>query len=181
MKIAFGPDHAGLLDKIHDVMSSRYFYSLLAGLGTSGAVYLVETSLARAGMRAESTFLDDALLGIFAAVGLFFLLQLRDRERELSRQKQYASVIANLNHHIRNALQVIVYRAELNVQGNPELQDIRNAVNRIDWALREIHPHSAELGPEPAKQGKLAASLSEPPIPQIAPDKDQRSGSHGRA
>jgi len=131
-------------------------------------VYLIETGLARAGMHGESTFLDDALMGIFAAVGLFFLLQQRDAERELNRQKQYASIIADLNHHIRNALQVIVYRTERDLPGMPELQDIRDAVTRIDWALREILPRGeASSGPQTVKPAKVVASQSEPPAPPM--------------
>src|ERR1035441_2227779 len=115
-------------------MANKYLHSLLGGLATFGAVYLVETVLARAGMRGENTLIDDALLGIFAALAVFFLLRHRDAEREADRKKHYASVIADLNHHIRNALQVIVYRTELGFKGFPELQEIREAVNRIDWA-----------------------------------------------
>lgn len=143
-------------------MASKYLHSLLGGLATSGAVYLVEATLARAGIQGEKTLLDDALLGIFAALAVFFLLSHRDAERELSRQKECASVIAELNHHIRNALQVIVSRTELSFN-NPELQEIRNAVNRIDWALREILPRSIgnsgeSSGPDSAGSGKEAAS-----------------------
>lgn len=150
-------------------MSTKYLYPLLAGLGMSGAVYLVEAILASAGMHGEKTFLDDALLGIFSALAVFFLLQQRDTQRELRRQKQYAAVIADLNHHIRNAMQVIVYRSELGVHDVPELQEIRDAVNRIDWALREILPRGARNS-ETAEHGKVVASQSKPSDPQIGPD-----------
>ncbi len=146
-------------------MSSKYLYPLLTGLGMAGAVYLVETVMLSAGLHGESTFLDDALLGIFAAVAMFFLLRHRDTQRELVRQKQYAAVIADLNHHIRNALQVIVYRTELGLHGVPELQDIRDSVNRIDWALREILPLGTG-SPGTAKHVKVVAPQSGPPGPQ---------------
>ncbi len=149
-------------------MSSKYLYPLLAGLGMSGAVYLVEAILASAGMHGEKTFLDDALLGIFAALAVFFLLQQRDTRRELTRQKQNAAVIAELNHHIRNAMQVIVSRAELGFHDVPELQQVKDAVNRIDWALREILPRGAG-SPDAAEHGHVA-SQSEPPASRISPD-----------
>lgn len=150
--------------------NGKYLYALLGGLGMAGAVYLVEAGLASAGMHAETTFLDDALLGIFTAVVVLFILWHRDTQRKLSRQKQYASVIADLNHHIRNALQVIVYRTELDLHGVPELQEIRNAVDRIDWALREILPHGAESSaPETAEDCKVTELQGEPPAPQAAP------------
>ncbi len=152
-------------------MLNKYIYPLLSGLGMFIAVYLVEGGMASAGLHAEKTFLDDALLGIFAAVAMFFLLQQRDTQRELMRQKQYAAIIADLNHHIRNAMQVIVYRAELDSHGIPEHQQIRDAVNRIDWALREILPRGTE-SPETAKPGEAAGSQIKPPRPQTGPNKN---------
>lgn len=149
-------------------MSNKYIYPLLAGLGMFAAVYLVDAGLASAGLHAEKTFLDDALLGLFAALAMFFVLQQRDTRRELARQKQYAAIIADLNHHIRNAMQVILYRAELDSHSIPEHQEIRDALNRIDWALREILPRGTE-SPETAEHGKVA-SQDKRPRPQIGPD-----------
>jgi hypothetical protein len=54
-----------------------------------------------------------------------------------------------MNHHIRNALQVIVARASLDQQAKPELRQIDDAVARIDWALREILPRSTADEPVP--------------------------------
>ncbi len=150
-------------------MSGKYLYPLLAGLGMFGVVYLVDAGLAYLGMHAETTHIDDALLGIFAALILFFVLQHRDTQRELIRQKQYAAIIADLNHHIRNAMQVIVYRTELGLQGIPELQEIREAVNRIDWALREILPRAGSPEPSTAKDDPTA-SKTEPPAPRTGPE-----------
>jgi len=50
--------------------------------------------------------------------------------------------IAELNHHIRNALQVIKF---LGVQNRSsldaaQLQLINDSVDRIEWALREVLP-----------------------------------------
>jgi len=45
--------------------------------------------------------------------------------------------IEMMNHHVRNALQVIV--DSVYVHGHAEqLEEISNSVKRIDWALREI-------------------------------------------
>ncbi len=145
-------------------MSSKYIYPLLTGLGVFATVYLVDAGLASAGLHAEETSLDDALLGIFAALAIFFLLRQRDTRRELMRQKQYAAIIADLNHHIRNAMTVILYRAELNSHSIPEHQEIRDALDRIDWALREILPRGTE-SPETAEPGKVAGSQDKPHRP----------------
>jgi hypothetical protein len=118
---------------------SNYLHSVLAGLGMFGAVYVVEHVLVGTGHE-SATVWDDVLLGIVAGFGLFFLLRHLETSRELRRRQHYTHVISELNHHIRNALQVILSRADLAVHSLPELEDIIGAVNRIDWALREILP-----------------------------------------
>ena len=124
-------------------MKTNYLHPFLAGLAMFGAVFLVEHGLSQAGIVGSGTILDDVLLGLFAAIGLFFLLRHLDTARELRRRQHYALIIAELNHHIRNALQVIISRADLAVHGVSELEDIFGAVDRIDWALREILPRGA--------------------------------------
>jgi hypothetical protein len=44
-----------------------------------------------------------------------------------------------MNHHVRNALQVIVDSAYLHGHAQ-QLDEIQMSVKRIDWALREILP-----------------------------------------
>ncbi len=119
-------------------MIRKYVIPLLAGLGMFAAVTLIDAILAKAGLHAEATYLDDLLLGSLTAA-LVFVLQLH-HEHELERQRQSAMVIEQMNHHIRNALQVIVYRTDPKTRDSQELLDIRNSVDRIDWALREILP-----------------------------------------
>jgi hypothetical protein len=120
------------------------------------AVDLVDRWFVAVGLHAETTRIDDLLLGLVAAA-LVFLIQ-RQQDRELRRQRQSAAVIEQMNHHIRNALQVIVARASLDHEANPELQQINEAVARIDWALREILPQSTGNGPVP----DLEAQAHEP-------------------
>ena len=133
-------------------MKTNYLHSFLAGLVMFGAVFLVEHILSEAGILGSGTVLDDVLLGLFAAIGLFFLLRHLDTARELRRRQHYALLIAELNHHVRNALQVIISRADLAIHGLAELEDIIGAVNRIDWALREILPRGAM----PAEETEMA-------------------------
>lgn len=57
--------------------------------------------------------------------------------------RQYAlarlRVIAELNHHVRNALEVISLSAYI-THDEEAIRRIMEGVNRIDWALREILP-----------------------------------------
>jgi hypothetical protein len=142
-------------------MSRNVIHSLLAGLGMFGAVCVVEHGLLHVGMPGSETLFDDILLGSFAAFGLYFLLRHRDTGRELRRRQHYALIIAELNHHIRNALQIIVSRADVAIHGMPELDDISSAIDRIDWALREILPRGANPGLD--DEGELEVRGASPP------------------
>jgi hypothetical protein len=124
--------------------------ALLSGFAMCLAVDLVDRWLASHGLHAEVTRFDDILPGLVAAA-LVFVIE-RQQERALRRQRQGAAVIDQMNHHIRNALQVIVARANLDHEAKPELQQINDAVARIDWALREILPQSATDTPIPEHQ-----------------------------
>lgn len=119
-------------------MSRKFVVTLLAALAMFVAVFFVDRLLARFGLHAEATYVDDFLLSILAGA-LVFILQLQ-HERERARQQHSAVIIEEMNHHIRNALQVIVYRMGPKTRESDELRDIRESVDRIAWALREILP-----------------------------------------
>lgn len=124
------------------------FTTLMAGVAMALIVDLIDRGFVAIGLHAETTRIDDVLIGLVAAA-FVFLVQ-RQQERELRRQLQNAAVIEQMNHHIRNALQVIVTHAGLDHEAKPELQQIDDAVARIDWALREILPKSAGYTPIPS-------------------------------
>jgi hypothetical protein len=88
-----------------------------------------------------SIWVDD--LSGAVLLGLVVFVYERRRERELLRKLQ---VIELMNHHVRNALQPVMY---LPYSQDQELQmkTLREAVQRIDWALREILPGSAAAEP----------------------------------
>jgi hypothetical protein len=82
--------------------------------------------------------IDDLLLGVVA--GLIVLWYERLRTRALL---QRLIVIREMNHHVRNALQVVIYAAS--AHKDEELADqVRDAVRRIDWALKEVLPELKE-------------------------------------
>jgi 1,2-phenylacetyl-CoA epoxidase catalytic subunit len=49
-------------------------------------------------------------------------------------------IIAEMNHHIRNALQTISYQRYVSAT-DAEAQRVKEAVDRIEWALEEILPN----------------------------------------
>lgn len=80
---------------------------------------------------------SDALGGLIAGALIFRLLQYERERRERLRQK--LAIIADMNHHVRNALQVISFHAYSNAD-KKEIEAIRESMERIQWALKEILP-----------------------------------------
>ena len=64
---------------------------------------------------------------------------------------QRLQTIALMNHHVRNALQVLAY-SQYERDRTRQAQIIRDAILRIDWALKEILGNSAAMvKPQPVK------------------------------
>ena len=121
--------------------SSRWAAPVRSMLTAFGFFFL--GSLADFGLQQHVTrrmvaILDDALIGI--GVGLLVLVyELRHRQHLIRKLE----VIRMMNHHVRNSLQVICYASADPAQ--EELRkNIRDAVERIDWALREVLPGQRE-------------------------------------
>ena len=77
---------------------------------------------------------NDALVGI--AVGLLVLFYDRRQRQSMIRKLE---VIRLMNHHVRNSLQVISCAA-LAPQQEKLAVELKAAVERIEWALREVLP-----------------------------------------
>ena len=123
-----------------------YIRSALAGLGTFAAVYMIDRVLAHFSLAAEATMLDDVLLGIM--VGLLVMFIEVRHQKGLQAQQDKLWIATAMNHHIRNALQTIVYVNFQNPDAN-SAEKIKEAASRIEWALREVLPgnHRAKLTP----------------------------------
>ena len=97
--------------------------------------------------RLDMLIFSNGLTGLFAG-GLFYQMA---REAKASRAlvEERMKTIAELNHHIRNALQVIKFlggqRSGLDAV---QLQLINDSADRIEWALREVLPRYS-VGPLP--------------------------------
>jgi hypothetical protein len=144
-------------------MSSNIRHSVLAGMVMFGASFLINHAFPRLGIPPGKTLWDELMIAILTFAGLFLLLRHNDLTRELRRRQQHAESIAQLNHHIRNALQVILSRADLALHDLPEMKEINTAVNRIEWALRELLPRvirEAEEGKADSASAESKRSLS---------------------
>jgi hypothetical protein len=86
------------------------------------------------GLAESQRILDDSCGGIIAGL-LIYRLE-HNRAKYLNEKLK---TIELMNHHVRNALQVIVDSAYLHGHAQ-QLDEIQMSVKRIDWALREILP-----------------------------------------
>jgi hypothetical protein len=87
--------------------------------------------------RLDILALSNGLTGV--AAGLLYLQVTRvERERRVATQERLRT-IAEMNHHIRNALQVIAYASSA-ADSAQSVELIRSSMERIEWALREVLP-----------------------------------------
>jgi hypothetical protein len=91
--------------------------------------------------RAYMLLFTNTLTGVVAG-GLFFQMVKHEKaQREMMRARM--ATIAAMNHHIRNALQVIkVLGTNPNdhASNGEQIQLINESVERVEWALREVLP-----------------------------------------
>lgn len=126
-------------ESLHPVNASPFIRAVLAG----AVVLLVTVGLDWILLRdqvpkAIIINLSDVFAALIIAVLSYKLFRYQqDRERAMLRRLE---TISAMNHHIRNALQVISY-SHSGVASEKEVQAVRDAVARITWALREVLPN----------------------------------------
>ena len=108
--------------------------ALLAGFAVFALLVIADQASMHYGLPESQRVLDDVCGGLVAAF-LVFRYE-RFRLRQLTQQLQ---TIAAMNHHVRNALQVVMYSASV-PSDKEQLNRIRSAVQRIEWALQEVLP-----------------------------------------
>jgi hypothetical protein len=110
----------------------RYVFPLLIGGGAFGAGILLDVAL---GIENRPILYSDVLAGTMAALLSFLVGRYYDQLRRSDAER--LRVAADVNHHVRNALTTVLY--SVHVKGDPELIAVtQDAVNRIDWTLREV-------------------------------------------
>ncbi|HZQ90490.1 MAG TPA: hypothetical protein VFA60_01715 [Terriglobales bacterium] len=121
------------LSKAKIVLLSVAFATLVFAVGLGLDLLLIEQHEPRS----LTLEISDAFTGMVAgALFLRLLIYGQRRRRELERRLE---MIAEMNHHIRNALQVIAFSRHLPPEKEP-LAAIDASVKRIQWALKELLP-----------------------------------------
>jgi hypothetical protein len=117
---------------------AAHLRSILLGLGFFLLGSLSDVWLQQHVASRSVAIMDDALVGI--GVGLLVFLYERRQRQNIIRKLE---VIRLMNHHVRNSLQVISFASSAPQQ--EELAGkVRDAVERIEWALREVLPGQRE-------------------------------------
>ena len=124
--------------------------SFVLGLTVFLLGVLLENALDMAGIRGFNALIDDLLIGILAGL-LVFAYELHRYNAIL----RHLRVIAEMNHHVRNALQPILYSPYMKEQAE-QIRVIEEGTQRIQWALREVLPGNDRE--EPPIQGSSAAA-----------------------
>jgi hypothetical protein len=115
--------------------------SLTALIVVALSSYVLEVRLHSKGMPGRDLILLSNLMVGLVAAALVYVLSIRERQRQAYVDCRLR-VIADMNHHIRNALQVISFYSR---SGEKQNVGIAEAVERIQWALREVLPQMPEM------------------------------------
>jgi hypothetical protein len=115
--------------------------SLAVAVLVSSVDLLLDRFLAQEGLSGSYMLaLSSVVTGAVAGGVFLYVARYEKARRDLMRER--VRTIADLNHHIRNALQVIKICGSQpdSVHGEGPLQLIKESADRIEWALREVLP-----------------------------------------
>lgn len=130
-------------------MLRRAFFSFFLGFGIFILGVVLKTVLDRLGVGGVPALIDDLLIGILAGTTVF-AYERRQHKLVLARMR----MIADMNHHVRNALQQILYSPFLKEE-TEQIRLIQEGTRRIEWALKEVLP--GEGGVQSSPKSKSAA------------------------
>ena len=95
--------------------------------------------------RSRERFLAEGVSAFIVTCLIAKLAQISRRQHQLTAARM--QVVAEMNHHIRNALTAISLSADV-TEDQHLIRVISEGVDRIDWALREILPREIPLQEE---------------------------------
>jgi len=131
-------------------MLRRALFSFFLGFGIFLLGVALRTVLDKLDVGGVPALVDDLLVGIVAGA-MVFAYERHQHKLVLARMR----VIAEMNHHVRNALQPIIYSPFLKEQAE-QVHIIQEGTRRIEWALREVLPREAESAPPESKSRPAA-------------------------
>jgi len=115
-------------------LKRRAVYSFGLGCGIFLLGVTLRTLLDSWGVSGVTAVVDDLLIGVLSG---FLVFAYERHQHKLILEKM--RVISEMNHHVRNALQPIMYSPYLKEQ-TEQIRIIQEGTRRIEWALREVLP-----------------------------------------
>jgi hypothetical protein len=131
-------------------MLRRAVFSFLLGFGIFLLGVALRTVMDTLGVGGAIEVADDLVIGIFAGL-VVFAYERHQHKLVIGKMR----VISEMNHHVRNALQPILYSPFLKEEAE-QIRIIQEGTRRIEWALREVLPGEEEA-PPPAPKSRPAA------------------------
>ncbi|HEV7676436.1 MAG TPA: hypothetical protein VGQ12_18035 [Candidatus Angelobacter sp.] len=122
-------------------LKRRAVYSFGLGCGIFLLGVALRALLDNLGVSGVTAAVDDLLIGVLAGVLVFAYER---HQHKLILEKML--VISEMNHHVRNALQPIMYSPYLKEQAE-QIRIIQEGTRRIEWALREVLPGEDAIPP----------------------------------
>lgn len=99
--------------------------------------------------------LSNALTGVIAGA-LFLQHKIRAQEEQRLLQHRLQK-ISEMNHHVRNALQVVAfYRHQISDPAAGRL--IQESIDRIEWTLEEVLPRGWDINAGPPQHRETTSS-----------------------
>lgn len=127
-------------------LKRRAMYSFGLGSGIFLLGVTLATLLDKWGARGVTAVADDLFIGLLCGI-LVFAYERHQHKLVLEKMR----VIAEMNHHVRNALQPIMYSPYMKEQ-TEQIRTIQEGTRRIEWALREVLPGEEAIPPRPASK-----------------------------
>jgi hypothetical protein len=113
--------------------------ALIAGVVLFALTYAADATLEYAGIVAAKTIFNDMVIAIAGATILLLLLSQHHKNQIVARAKERAIVVAELSHHIRNAMTPLAL-----VMASPDtgerLRMLDMATDRVDYVLTDLLP-----------------------------------------
>jgi len=123
-------------------LKARAIYSFGLGFGIFVLGVTLRTLLDNWGVTGLAAGIDYMLSGLLAGVLVFAY---EYHQHKIIHEKM--RVISEMNHHVRNALQPIMYSPYLKEQAE-QVRIIQEGTRRIEWALREVLPGEDTFSPD---------------------------------
>lgn len=114
------------------------FAGFVSAVGVGFDRLLIQEGVSRVGVLVLSNILTGLVAG-----ALFLQTKVRAQEQQKLLEQRLLKV-AEMNHHIRNALQVMVfYRHQIS---DPEAGNLlQKSIERIEWTLEEVLPRGWDI------------------------------------